>query len=62
MSDLAMRRLNLVTLDHSIWRMHIFMNTLTDGHITFEVELTDRIEDIKAKIQDKNVSLRMNSV
>lgn len=30
-----------------------FVKTLTGKHITLEVEPTDRIEDVKAKIQDK---------
>ena len=33
--------------------MQIFIKTLTDKHITLEVEPTDRIEDVKAKIQAK---------
>lgn len=33
--------------------MQLFVKTLTGKHITLEVEPTDRIEDIKAKIQDK---------
>lgn len=33
--------------------MQIFVKTLTGKHITLEVEPTDRIEDVKAKIQDK---------
>ena len=33
--------------------MQIFVRILTDKHITLEVEPTDRIEDVKAKIQDK---------
>ena len=33
--------------------MQIFAKTLTGHHITLEVEPTDRIEDVKAKIQDK---------
>lgn len=33
--------------------MHIFVKTLTGKHITLELEPTDRIEDVKAKIQDK---------
>jgi ubiquitin len=32
--------------------MQIFVKTLTGKHITLEVEPTDRIEDVKAKIQD----------
>lgn len=30
--------------------MQIFVKTLTGKHITLEVEPTDRIEDVKAKI------------
>ena len=33
--------------------MQIFVKTLTGKHITLDVEPTDRIEDVKAKIQDK---------
>lgn len=33
--------------------MQIFVKTLTGKHITLEVEPTDRIEDVKAKIMDK---------
>lgn len=33
--------------------MQIFVKTLAGKHITLEVEPTDRIEDVKAKIQDK---------
>ncbi len=33
--------------------MQIFVKTLTGKHITLEVEPTDRIEDVKAKVQDK---------
>ena len=33
--------------------MQIFVKTLTGKHITLEVEPTDRIEDVKDKIQDK---------
>jgi ubiquitin len=33
--------------------MQIFVKTLVGKHITLEVEPTDRIEDVKAKIQDK---------
>ena len=33
--------------------MQIFVKTETGKHITLEVEPTDYIEDIKAKIQDK---------
>ena len=33
--------------------MQVFVKTLTGKQITLEVESTDRIEDVKAKIQDK---------
>lgn len=33
--------------------MQIFVKTLTGKHITLEVEPTDRIEDVRDKIQDK---------
>lgn len=33
--------------------MQVFVKTLSGKHITLEVEPTDRIEDVKAKIQDK---------
>jgi ubiquitin C len=33
--------------------MQIFNKTLTGKHINLEVEPTDRIEDVKTKIQDK---------
>ena len=33
--------------------MQIFVKTLTGKHITLEVEPTDKIEEVKAKIQDK---------
>ena len=36
-----------------VFAMQIFVKTLTGKHITLEVEPTDRIEDIKAKIQEK---------
>jgi ubiquitin C len=33
--------------------MQIFVKTLTGKHIALEVAPTDRIEDLKAKIEDK---------
>jgi ubiquitin len=33
--------------------MQIVVKTLTGKHIILEVELTDRIEDVKTKIQDR---------
>jgi ubiquitin len=37
----------------SLFKMQIFVKTLVGRHITLEVEASDRIEDVKAKIQDK---------
>ena len=36
-----------------IYRMQIFVKTLTGKTITLEVEPSDSIENVKAKIQDK---------
>ena len=33
--------------------MQIFVKTISGKTITLEVELTDRIQDVKAKVQDK---------
>lgn len=33
--------------------MHIFIRSLSGKHITLEVDLYDRVEDVRAKIQDK---------
>ena len=33
--------------------MQVFVKTLAGRHITLEVESTDKIEDVKAKIHDK---------
>lgn len=35
------------------WAMQIFVKTPSGKHITLEVEPTDRVEDVKAKVQDK---------
>lgn len=35
------------------YAMQIFVKTLSGKHITLEVEPTDRIEDVKEKIEDK---------
>ena len=35
------------------YAMQIFVKTLSGEHITLEVEPTDRIEDVKEKIEDK---------
>lgn len=48
--DLA---LCLAVLPPSASAMQIFVKTLTGKHITLEVEPTDRIEDVKTKIQDR---------
>ncbi|MDO4539618.1 MAG: ubiquitin-like protein [Syntrophomonadaceae bacterium] len=45
--------LAIVLLPPQAFAMQIFVKTPTSKHITLEVEPTDRIEDIKAKIQDK---------
>lgn len=45
--------LALGLLTSQAFAMQIFVKTLTGKHITLEVEPTDRIEDVKAKIQDK---------
>ena len=45
--------LGLFLICSPAWGMQIFVKTLTGKHITLEVEPTDRIEDVKAKIQDK---------
>lgn len=37
----------------SVFAMQIFVKTLTGKHIKLEVEPTDRVEDLRAKIQDK---------
>lgn len=43
----------MVFIPSQVFAMQIFVKTLTGKHITLEVEPTDRIEDVKAKIQDK---------
>ena len=40
-------------LPTTVSAMQIYVKTLTGKHITLEVEPTDRIEDVKAKIQDE---------
>ena len=45
--------LSVSTTMTPIFAMQIFVKTLTGKHITLEVEPTDRIEDVKQKVQDK---------
>merc|ERR1712156_1233867 len=40
-------------VSQSTWEMQIFVKTLTGKTITLEVEPSDTIENVKAKIQDK---------
>ncbi|KRZ01282.1 Polyubiquitin-C, partial [Trichinella zimbabwensis] len=39
--------------DKTLWKMQIFVKTLTGKTITLEVEPSDSIENVKGKIQDK---------
>jgi len=41
------------SIAHCVDRMQIFVKTLTGKTITLEVEPSDTIENVKAKIQDK---------
>ena len=43
----------LLAFPQQAYAMQIFVKTLTGKHITLEVEPTDRVEDVKAKIQEK---------
>ena len=45
--------LTLLILSTSVFAMQIFVKTLTGKTITLEVEPSDSIENVKAKIQDK---------
>lgn len=44
----------LVALPTTAWAMQIFVKTLTGATITLDVEPSDSIENVKAKIQDKD--------
>ena len=50
---LAVALCTLFALTLQASAMQIFVKTLTGKHITLEVEPTDRIEDVRAKIQEK---------
>lgn len=50
---LACSAIAVAATPSSAYGMEIFVKTLTGKHITLDVEPTDRIEDVKAKIQDK---------
>ena len=53
MKNLWLALMLMVISTNSAWAMQIFVKTFAGKHITLEVEPTDRIEDIKLKIQDK---------
>ena len=42
--------------------MQIFVKTLTGKTITLEVEASDTIENVKAKIQVRNLMLRVKTI
>lgn len=53
LTAVALCLLSAFSITISASAMQIFVKTLTGKSITLEVEPTDRIEDVKAKIQDK---------
>lgn len=53
LSVILMIYMTTVLIPVTVSAMQVFVKTLTGKHITLEVEPTDRIEDVKAKIQDK---------
>lgn len=50
---LACSAVAVAAMPSSAYGMQIFVKTLTGKHITLDVEPTDRIEDVKAKIEEK---------
>lgn len=45
--------LSITTTMTPIFAMQIFVKTPKEKHITLEAESTDRVEDVKLKVQDK---------
>lgn len=52
----------ILTVPSTAFGMQIFVKTPTGSAITLEIEPTDRIEDVKAKIQDKEGFLPVEQV
>mmetsp|Transcript_6502 Transcript_6502/g.11389 ORF Transcript_6502/g.11389 Transcript_6502/m.11389 type:complete len:302 (+) Transcript_6502:177-1082(+) len=53
LADYRINRESTLHLVYSSWQMHIFIKTQLRKIITLEVEDSDSIQDVKAKIQDK---------